>query len=172
MLSFTLSSLSANIRWKKVHLRQPVGKSQPSQTKIQTPPLHPALRSPCDGWKMLSAGLWTTWVWVVYTVLFQPGGRNFLVWQGRKRCKIVHFRATDWSCWAGECFQLSCESEGWNVGEAAQETVNVINSVMRSPSNGNRHSEENKRSLTGKNDGKWGSFVNSSSVFGVCHLLL
>ena len=30
------------------------------------------------------------------------------------------FRQQNENCWAGECFQLSCASEGWSVGEAVQ----------------------------------------------------
>ena len=36
----------------------------------------------------------------------------------------------------------------------------------------NQQSEENKLSLKGKNDGEAGGFINSSSVFWVCYLLL
>lgn len=44
--SLTLSSLSANIRWKKVYLRQPVGKSQLRKTNaLKLLPLHAVLRS-------------------------------------------------------------------------------------------------------------------------------
>lgn len=56
------------------------------------------------------------------------------------------------------------------MGEAAHGTVHVIYSVRRNQRNVNWHSEENQLSLTGKNDGEGGSFVNSSSVFWVCCL--
>lgn len=60
---------------------------------------------------------------------------------------------------------------GWAVGEAGRGMGNVIYSV-RNQGNVNRHSEENKLSLTGKSDGERGSSVESSSAFWVCRLLL
>lgn len=81
------------------------------------------------------------------------------------------FRQQNENCWAGECFQLSCASEGWSVGEAVQGMTNVIYSMMRNQRNVNWHSEEympkRKKMMRGG-----GSFRNSSSAFGVCRLQL
>jgi len=172
-VSFTLSSLSVcKHSLEESTLEAASGQvSTQEDEHTQTPPSPRCLGPSARLMGTLYVFVLAATVSVVYTVLFRPGGGSFLIWQGRKHCKIVHFRATEWNCWAGECFQVSCASEGWSVGEAAQGMVNVIYSVMRNQRNVNWHSKENKLSLTGKNDGEGGSFVNFSSVFWVCHLL-
>lgn len=57
-------------------------------------------------------------------------------------------------------------------GETVLGMVNVIFSKIKKEKNVSWQSKENKLNLKGKNDGLGGGFINSSSAFWVCCLLL